>query len=79
MSSISEEIREIEQEIARLYRRKRVLEEEQQRQWEKMFPPMTAKVDERPDYIRIAENPGPEWMADSEINYDYLIDNVLWG
>jgi hypothetical protein len=79
MSSISEEIREIEQEIARLYRKKRVLEEEQQRQWEKMFPPMTAKVDERPDYIRIAENPGPEWMADSEINYDYLIDNVLWG
>lgn len=79
MSSISEEIREIEQEIARLYRRKRVLEEEQQRQWEEMFPPMTAKVDERPDYIRIAENPGPEWMADSEINYDYLIDNVLWG
>jgi hypothetical protein len=79
MSSISEEIREIEQEIARLYRKKRVLEEEQQMQWEKMFPPMTAKVDERPDYIRIAENPGPEWMADSEINYDYLIDNVLWG
>ena len=79
MSNISEEIREIEQEIARLYRKKRVLEEEQQRQWEKMFPPMTAKVDERPDYIRIAENPGPEWMADSEINYDYLIDNVLWG
>lgn len=79
MSSISEEIREIDQEIARLYRKKRVLEEEQQRQWEKMFPPMTAKVDERPDYIKIAENPGPEWMADSEINYDYLIDNVLWG
>ena len=79
MSNISEEIREIEQEIARLYRKKRALEEEQQRQWEKMFPPMTAKVDERPDYIRIAENPGPEWMADSEINYDYLIDNVLWG
>lgn len=66
MSSISEEIREIEQEIARLYRRKRVLEEEQQRQWEKMFPPMTA-----------ASN--PIWMADSEINYDYLVDNVLWG
>lgn len=42
MSSISEEIREIEQEIAKLYRRKRVLEEEQQRQREKMFPPMTA-------------------------------------
>jgi hypothetical protein len=77
--NISDEIREIEQEIASLYRRKRILEEEQQRQWEKMFPPMTAKVDERPDYIRIAENPGPEWMADSEINYDYLIDNVLWG
>jgi hypothetical protein len=73
MSSISEEIREIEQEIARLYRKKRVLEEEQQRQWEKMFPPMTAKVDERPDYIRIAENPGPEWMADSEDNQDHLL------
>ena len=66
MSSISEEIREIEQEIASLYRRKRNLEEERQRQWEKMFPPMTAVND-------------TIWMADSEINYDYLVDNALWG
>ena len=42
MSSINEEIREIEQEIAKLYRRKRVLEEEQRRQLEKLYPPMTA-------------------------------------
>lgn len=66
MSSISEEIREIEQEIAKLYRKKRLLEMQHQRELEKMFPPMTA-----------ASN--PTWMADSEINYDYLVDNVLWG
>ena len=62
MSSISEEIREIEQEIAELYRRKRILEEEQQRQWSKMYiSPLTA------------EN-NIIWMADSEINKDYLLE-----
>lgn len=49
MSNISEEIREIEQEIAKLYRRKRILEEEQRRQLEKMFPPMTAWNTENKD------------------------------
>ena len=71
MTSISEEIREIEQEIASLYRRKRILEMEQQREWEEMFPPMTA--------MQTLDNPGPEWMADSEINYDYLVNDALWG
>jgi hypothetical protein len=61
MSNVSEEIREIEQEIAKLYRKKRLLEMQQQREWEELYPPFTAKVD------------------NSEINYDYLIDNVLWG
>jgi hypothetical protein len=71
MSDISERIREIDQEIAELYRRKRILEMEQQREWEEMFPPMTA--------MQALDNPGPEWMADSEINYDYLVNDALWG
>jgi len=40
--NISEEIREIEQEIANLYRRKRLLEAKQQRELKKLYPPMTA-------------------------------------
>lgn len=80
MSDISERIREIDQEIAELYRRKRILEMEQQREWEEMFPPMTAmNALDNADYMRIVNNPGPEWMADSEINYDYLVNDALWG
>ena len=73
MVNISDEIREIDQEIANLYRRKRFLEMVQQWEWEKLYPPFTSSVDERPDYIRMAENPGPEWMADSEDNQDRLL------
>lgn len=51
MSSISDEIREIDQEIANLYRRKRFLEMQQQMEWEKLYPPLTARVDERPDFL----------------------------
>ena len=53
---------------------------EQQREWEEMFPPMTAmQALDNADYMRIVNNPGPEWMADSEINYDYLVNDALWG
>ena len=65
MSNISDEIREIDQEIAKLYRRKRFLEMEQQREWEKLYPPLTAVNNGDaaiPDYIRMAENPGPEFI-----------------
>jgi hypothetical protein len=84
MSDVSDKIREIEQEIASLYRRKRVLEMEQQREWSEMFPPMTAMqglndADSKSEWMRLIENPGPEWMADSEINYDYLVNDALWG
>ena len=73
MSNISDEIREIDQEIANLYRRKRFLEMQQQMEWEKLYSPLTAMVDERPDFIRMAGNSGPEWMTDSEDNQDRLL------
>ena len=58
MSNIRDEIREIDQEIGRLYQRRRFLEMQQQREWQEMYPPLTTSADERPDYIRMAENPG---------------------
>ena len=42
MANIRDEIREIDQQIAELYQRKRFLEMVQQREWEKDYPPYTA-------------------------------------
>lgn len=50
MTSISEEIREIEQEIASLYRRKRILEMEQQRQWSEMYGSAMTAINEPINY-----------------------------
>lgn len=62
MANIRDEIREIDQQIAELYQRKRFLEMVQQREWEKDYPPYTAM--------------NAEWLPENEIRYDNLFNSV---
>jgi len=64
--SISQRLKEIDEEISALYQEKRILEMEQQEYWRKMgwIGPIIAKAEDVP----IA------WMSDSEDNLDRLYE-----
>jgi hypothetical protein len=61
-NSISQRLKEINEEINTLYQEKRALEMEQQRYWEEMG--WTGPI------IAMAEDVPIAWMADSEDNLD---------
>lgn len=70
MNSISKRLKEIDEEISRLYNEKRILEMEQQEYWRKMGWTHSIYTARRED-----AEPYTGYMADSEINYDYYLLN----